>query len=62
MNERVFDSFDAVIGEQIWNCADFATTSGTMRVGGNRKGIFTRHRQPKMAAFHLRRRWRGTEQ
>ena len=62
MNERVFDSFDAVIGEQIWNFADFATTSGIMRVGGNRKGIFTRDRQPKMAAFHLRRRWRGTEQ
>ena len=42
MNERVFDSFDAIVGEHIWNFADFATTSGTMRVGGNRKGIFTR--------------------
>lgn len=62
MNERVFDSFDAVIGEQIWNFADFATTSGIMRVGGNRKGIFTRDRQPKSAAFHLRKRWRGIEQ
>lgn len=39
MNERVFDSFDAVIGEQIWNFADFAITNGTMRIGGNRKGL-----------------------
>ncbi|GAE70140.1 beta-glucuronidase [Cutibacterium acnes JCM 18909] len=62
MNERVFDSFDAVVGEHIWNFADFATTSGTMRVGGNRKGIFTRDRQPKSAAFHLRMRWRGVAQ
>ncbi|EGF72564.1 hypothetical protein HMPREF9588_00572 [Cutibacterium acnes HL025PA2] len=62
MNERVFDSFDAIVGEHIWNFADFATTSGTMRVGGNRKGIFTRDRQPKSAAFHLRKRWRGVAQ
>ncbi|HAP96930.1 MAG TPA: glycosyl hydrolase family 2, TIM barrel domain protein, partial [Cutibacterium acnes] len=50
------------VGEHIWNFADFATTSGTMRVGGNRKGIFTRDRQPKSAAFHLRKRWRGVAQ
>lgn len=60
MNERVFDSVEAVVGEQVWNFADFATTSGVMRVGGNRKGVFTRDRQPKAAAHHLRRRWRGT--
>lgn len=56
-NERVFDSIDAIIGEQMWNFADFMTTSGIMRVGGNKKGAFTRDRQPKMAAFHLRQRW-----
>ena len=28
-----------------------------MRVDGNRKGIFTRQRQPKEAAFLLKRRW-----
>jgi beta-glucuronidase len=58
MNHRVFDRIDAVIGEQVWVFADFATTSGIMRVGGNRKGVFTRDRQPKAAAHTLRRRWR----
>jgi beta-glucuronidase len=58
MNHRVFDRIDAVVGEQVWNFADFATTSGIMRVGGNKKGVFTRDRQPKAAAHALRRRWR----
>ncbi|MEV4704304.1 beta-glucuronidase [Actinoplanes sp. NPDC049316] len=58
MNHRVFDRIDAVVGEHVWNFADFATTSGVMRVGGNKKGVFTRDRQPKAAAFALRRRWR----
>ena len=57
MNERVFDAFPEVVGEQMWNFADFSTTSGIMRVGGNKKGAFTRDRQPKAAAFHLRSRW-----
>ncbi|MCW2811737.1 MAG: beta-glucuronidase [Friedmanniella sp.] len=57
MNHRVFDRVDAVVGEQVWNFADFTTTSGIMRVGGNKKGVFTRDRQPKAAAFALRRRW-----
>ena len=57
MNHRVFDACDAVVGEQVWNFADFATTSGIMRVGGNKKGVFTRDRQPKAAAFALRKRW-----
>ena len=59
MNHRVFDRIDAVVGEQVWNFADFATTAGIMRVGGNKKGAFTRDRQPKQAAWELRRRWRG---
>jgi beta-glucuronidase len=58
MNHRVFDKIDAVVGEHVWNFADFATTSGIMRVGGNKKGAFTRDRQPKAAAWALRRRWR----
>jgi beta-glucuronidase len=58
MNHRVFDRINAVIGEQVWAFADFATTSGIMRVGGNKKGVFTRDRQPKAAAHALRRRWR----
>lgn len=31
--------------------------SATTRVGGNKKGIFTRQRQPKSAAMHVRRRY-----
>jgi len=58
MNHRVFDACDAVVGEHVWNFADFATTSGIMRVDGNKKGAFTRDRKPKAAAFALRRRWR----
>ena len=61
MNHRVFDRIDAVIGEQVWNFADFATISGIQRVGGNKKGVFTRDRQPKAAAFALRRRWRDKQ-
>jgi beta-glucuronidase len=58
MFHRVFDRFDAVVGEQIWNFADFATVPGVMRVDGNKKGVFTRERRPKAAAHMLRRRWR----
>lgn len=47
------------IGEQLWNFADFATFQGIIRVEGNRKGILTRDRQPKMAAHWLRDRWAG---
>lgn len=56
-NEKIFDEIDAIVGEQMWNFADFMTTSGIMRAGGNKKGAFTRDRQPKAAAHHLRRRW-----
>jgi beta-glucuronidase len=58
MNHRVFDRVDAVVGEHVWNFADFLTVSGVQRVGGNKKGIFTRDRQPKAAAFALRERWK----
>lgn len=56
---RVFDEFDFVIGEHIWNFADFQTKQGTTRIMGNKKGVFTRQRQPKAAARHVRERWRG---
>ncbi|MGY1743035.1 MULTISPECIES: beta-glucuronidase [unclassified Blastococcus] len=56
---RVFDEVDAVVGEHVWNFADFATQSGVFRVDGNKKGVFTRDRRPKAAAAALRRRWRG---
>ncbi|KFO33082.1 Beta-glucuronidase [Fukomys damarensis] len=48
-----------VVGELIWNFADFMTNQTPQRVVGNKKGIFTRQRQPKSAAFLLRERyWR----
>ncbi|XKL61127.1 hypothetical protein PGB90_008184 [Kerria lacca] len=58
-----FKAFDALrkkqffIGEMIWNFADFNTAQTVTRVGGNKKGIFTRQRQPKAAAHHLRKRY-----
>ncbi|MGW4957963.1 glycoside hydrolase family 2 TIM barrel-domain containing protein [Nonomuraea sp. NPDC004186] len=58
---QVFDRVDAVVGEQVWNFADFATTPGVFRVDGNKKGVFTRDRRPKTAAFHLRARRRKDE-
>lgn len=48
---------DYVIGELIWNFADFMTEQSTTRVLGNKKGIFTRQREPKSAAFLLRERY-----
>jgi beta-glucuronidase len=59
MFHRVFDRHEAVVGEHIWNFADFATAPGILRADGNRKGVFTRDRRPKAAAYMLRRRWRG---
>ncbi|PNJ04932.1 GUSB isoform 5 [Pongo abelii] len=46
-----------VVGELIWNFADFMTEQSLTRVLGNKKGIFTRQRQPKSAAFLLRERY-----
>lgn len=57
MNNRVFDSYDFVQGELMWNFADFQTTEGIMRVNGNKKGAFTRQRQPKDVAYVLKNRW-----
>ncbi|MBQ8095090.1 MAG: beta-glucuronidase [Clostridia bacterium] len=52
LDERPF-----IAGEMPWNFADFSTCQGPMRVGGNRKGLFTRDRRPKMAAHYFRERW-----
>ncbi|OXA64937.1 beta-glucuronidase isoform X2 [Folsomia candida] len=58
-----FKAFDALrqngtlIGEMIWNFADFMTVQGITRIVGNRKGVFTRDRQPKASAHLLRTRY-----
>lgn len=56
---NVFDEFPEVVGEQVWNFADFMTKQDTVRVDGNKKGIFTRDRQPKMAQYTLQKRWKS---
>jgi beta-glucuronidase len=58
MFHRVFDRVEAVVGEQIWHFADFATAPGVLRADGNKKGVFTRDRRPKASVPLLRRRWR----
>ncbi|XP_020814029.1 beta-glucuronidase isoform X2 [Drosophila serrata] len=45
------------IGEFVWNFADFRTAQTITRVGGNKKGVFTRNRQPKEVAHILRKRY-----
>lgn len=57
MNNRVFDDYECVTGEQVWNFADFATSQSLLRVQGNKKGIFTRDRKPKLAAHYFKERW-----
>lgn len=58
-----FEAFDQLrnksffIGEMIWNFADFNTAQTFLRVGGNKKGIFTRDRQPKASAQLVRKRY-----
>ena len=58
-----FGTFDELrkagifIGEHVWNFADFMTSQGVTRVVGNRKGVFTRGRQPKLAAHTVRSRY-----
>ena len=57
MNNAVFDENDFVVGEQVWNFADFATSQSIVRVQGNKKGLFTRDRKPKLAAHYFKDRW-----
>jgi beta-glucuronidase len=57
MSLRVFRRIPEVIGEHVWNFADFATAQAVHRPGGNHKGVFTRDRQPKAAARLLRELW-----
>ena len=34
MNNKVFDDYDFVVGEQVWNFADFATSQGPFKSPG----------------------------
>jgi beta-glucuronidase len=57
MMARVMDDYPSFIGEQTWNFADFETKIGIGRVQGNKKGVFTRAREPKAIAHWLKERW-----
>lgn len=56
-NFEVLDALDYVVGEHLWNFADFATAANIRRIDGNKKGIFTRDRRPKSIAFEIKKRW-----
>ncbi len=54
----VAEARDFVTGMHIWNFADFKTSQNLIRFGGyNMKGVFTRDRKPKAAAYYLHTRW-----
>lgn len=55
--DRMREEF--LVGEFIWNYADFLTNPDIERPDGNKKGIFTRERQPKMSAHFLRNRYQN---
>ncbi|XP_048750857.2 beta-glucuronidase-like [Ostrea edulis] len=56
---KVFDVLKQqfLVGEMVWNFADFMTIQQIIRVVGNKKGLFTRQRQPKMSAHMIRSRY-----
>lgn len=54
---RLIARHPAVVGGHVWNFADFRTAQHHRRVIFNHKGVFTRSRDPKLAAWALRRIW-----
>ena len=56
---RVADARPFCAGTHVWNFADFRTPQHFRRVVFNLKGVFTRTRDPKRAAFFLRDFWRN---
>jgi len=58
---RLLRSKSYTVGEHVWNFADFRTPQHFRRVLLNMKGVFTRSRQPKLAAFKLKSLWSESE-
>lgn len=56
-NNKVIDAYPSVVGEHPWNFADFNTAQSIKRVNGNKKGLFSRDRQPKLAVSLFKKRW-----
>lgn len=59
---KVAKSKSYTIGFHIWNFADFRTAQDYTRVLYNRKGVFTRDRQPKILAYSLKKLWAEREE
>lgn len=58
---EVLEQRDFIAGAHIWNFADFLTPQHYRRMVLNKKGVFTRNREPKTIAFKLREHWRSSE-
>jgi beta-glucuronidase len=58
---ELITSKEYCIGAHVWCFADFRTPQHYTRVVNNRKGVFTRDRQPKLAAHLLRQLWSTSE-
>lgn len=54
---QVITGHEAGAGGHVWNFADFRTAQHARRAIMNRKGVFTRERDPKRAAFTIKRLW-----
>jgi beta-glucuronidase len=55
---QLFRTKPYIVGEHVWNLCDFKTAQAVHRPNGlNHKGVFTRTRQPKLAAHKLRELW-----
>lgn len=55
---EVITNHPSCIGGHVWNFADFRTAQHGRRVVYNLKGVFTRNRDPKRAAWRLRELWK----
>jgi beta-glucuronidase len=51
------EAHGSVIGGHVWNFADFRTAQHGRRVVFNLKGVFTRDRTPKKAAYRVKELW-----
>jgi len=56
---EVIESKSYMAGEHVWCFADFKTAQAPHRIILNRKGVFTRIREPKLAAHILRKMWQS---
>ena len=55
---NLFKTKPYIVGEHVWNLCDFKTAQAVHRPNSmNHKGVFTRTRQPKLAAHKLRELW-----